>query len=420
MPDTQQLLSEIQKLGPAVDSRLNALQKTVDERFAKVEGEVRFARDNLEKYTRQVGQLSGGSHVDPNYRGFWGSEERAKQFGEFVLAGHHPQPEIRRACAESLCKSGLRIRTKSGQFVSADDYIKAMGESSDVAGGYLVPDEIGRELIRNVEQYGVARKFLRRVPMSSERQSWPKRTGGTTVYYPDEGVAITPSDVSLGSVRLTAKKWAQLTFVSRELSEDSVIAVGELLALEFALALANAEDRNAFMGDGTSTYAGITGVFNSENVALVTAGSTHTSFQSLTFDDLADTVGAVPGWVLEAPDTAWFMSSSIEHICRGITDLGGRPILVDPNEGGPRRILGYPVVRTQVCPTISDDGTHKKALAFGSLRAWGLLGERRTMAIERSEHVKFAEDQLAFKCVVRQDIGESDGDAMAVLRTNNA
>ncbi len=61
-------------------------------------------------------------------------------------------------------------------------------------------------------------------------------------------------------MRLTAKKLMVLTKYSNELNEDAVLNIGDDLAGEIAYAFALKEDQCGFLGDGTSTYGGITGV----------------------------------------------------------------------------------------------------------------------------------------------------------------
>ena len=410
----------------AVEKLLGRMQSVADQVGAEtgkreaLQTQVREIRDHIERYSRQLPMLGGrggGGERDPDWGGFWPNAERAASFGRLVLAGTHHNGDTRRRCAEGFVRSGLAITTTKGETVSGDAFVKAMGESSDVLGGYFVTDALSDQIIRHVETFGVARKYLTKAPMSSERQSWPRRTGGFTVYYPDEGQAPTASDLSLGRVNLTAKKWALLTFYSRELDEDSVIALGELIAMEFALALAQAEDTNCFMGDGTSTYAGITGVFGSANVTTVTMAATKTGFEDIDHDELVRLKYAVPAWCRRLPDCGYFMHSGVAGICERMLDGVGRPMYQQPTEGHPLRIAGFPVREVQVLPDTDESAISTKFIAFGSLFAWGILGQRRGMTIETSREVRFLEGEIAVMAVPRQDIQEATGEAMAVLQT---
>jgi HK97 family phage major capsid protein len=87
-----------------------------------------------------------------------------------------------------------------------------------------------------------------------------RRASGVTAYYVGENASITESQKGWDQITLTAKKLACLTRISTELAEDAAINVADDLAREMAYALATAEDTAGWNGDGSSTYAGITGV----------------------------------------------------------------------------------------------------------------------------------------------------------------
>lgn len=414
------VLEQIKSLTARLGTRFDEMVGKIE----GLEGEVKGLRDLrrlVDQYARQLPALShdgNGGGVDPLYKGVFPNERQAKQFGLFVLASHHRDATVRTRCAESLVKSGLSIRYKDGSHISSDDYVKAMSVGADISGGYLVPEEFMASIIRNVSTYGIARAHLRVVPMSSERQAWPKRTGGLSVYYPDEGVAATPSDLAFGKITLTAKKWAVYSVFSRELEEDSAAALGELVAQEIALALALAEDTNCFNGDGTSTYCGITGVLNSANAGILTMDATKTTFSSIQLKDFTNLIATAPDWVGKMPDAAFYMHPSVWAIVQSAAWTAGLVIYQGLAEGVPLKIAGYPVILSKVLP--STTGISTKFLIFGSLKSWGILGTRRGLTIERSTEVKWLEDQVAIKCVPRQDIVEADGTALAILKTAGA
>ena len=138
--------------------------------------------------------------------------------------------------------------------------VKSQTEGTNSEGGFTVPEIVSSSLIWLRNEYGVARRFSRVYPMTSDILNVPNASTSTTTYYPGEATAITASDIVFSQVALTAKKLAILTIVSKELNEDTVIDFGATLAQDFAYGLANAEDAAAFQGDGTSTYGSITGI----------------------------------------------------------------------------------------------------------------------------------------------------------------
>ena len=414
------VLEQIKSLTARLGTRFDDLVGRTEGLEQEVKG-LRGLRGLVDQYARQLPALSrdgNGGGVDSLHKGVFPNQKQARDMGLFVLAGFHKSPETRIRCAENLVKSGSPIRHKDGGYAANEDFVKAMGIGSDAAGGYLVPEEIMASLIRNVEARGVARRALRVVPMSSDRQSWPKRTGGLTVYYPDEGVAATVSNLAFGKVTLTAKKWVVYSLFSRELEEDSAAELGELVAEEISLAIALAEDTNCFMGDGTSTYCGIVGVMTSANVAVLNMDSTKTTFASIQLKDFTNLIATAPDWVGKMPDAAFYMHPSVWALVQSAAWTAGLIIHQGLAEGVPLQIAGYPVILSRVLPSATAIST--KFVIFGSMRSWAILGNRRVLTLERSTEVKWLEDQVAIKAVPRQDIQEVDGTALAILKTAGA
>jgi len=397
---------------------LDALPDDAAKRLDDVGEKLKTIEEAIEQHLKQgpgFGQSDLTKH-DPGWGGFWPNRKMAEDFGCYLLG------IIRRSedFLKRFCESGVdyTVRNNSGQVVKTADFVKDLLISDDAAAGYLAPDEFVAQIIRHVNQFGVARSKLRVVPMSRERQKWPKFIGGFTVYYPDEAEAPTASDLSLGMVTLTAKKWAVLTFASIELEEDSIAGLGEMIAGEFARAIAQAEDNNTFNGDGTSTYAGIVGVLKSPNVISKVMGAGDTSFADVSYDDIVDLMIAPPDWVRKMEDVGFYMSPEILGTVMKIKDGQGRPIFVPtPNEGFVGRLLGRPVFEVTAMPGTAADAISTAFMCFGSLRAWGMLGQRRAASIQRSTEVKWLEDMVALKVVPRQDIQETVGEAMARLET---
>lgn len=409
-----------------VAKSIESIRETLRTRLDQESSERKSLEDRLDSIEkafkdRPAGGGGGGDHRshDPTYKGVFPNADMARHFGALCLSVLSQNGNVRERSAQIVADGGYKFRTHKGETVKSETFVKDMGISTDTGGGYLVPAELADTVIRNVEMFGVARKHLTVVPMAREQMFWPKRTNGFTVYYPDEHQAVTKSDLSLGRVQLTAKKWAVATVISKELDEDSLVAIGEFIALEMALAIAQAEDKNAFMGDGTSVYAGIVGVLGSPNTMLEVMDATETSFDKIAPKHLTRLVTNVPTWAkTKAADPAYYMSPEIYGLVMLLEDQAGRPIYrSNQTEGFEMKINGYPVREVHAMPGLAASAISTDFVAFGSLRLWGYLGERRAISIERSTELFFMEDQIAIKAVPRQDIQETDGTAMTVLRT---
>jgi HK97 family phage major capsid protein len=138
--------------------------------------------------------------------------------------------------------------------------VKAQIEGTNAAGGALVPDQWANTIINLKEAFGVAARECSKVRMTRDSIDWPRRTGGVSAFFISEGGTPLESTANFDTVKLSAKKMAALVRLSTELAEDAVISVADYLTQEIAYAFASKEDDCLFLGDGTQTYGGMTGL----------------------------------------------------------------------------------------------------------------------------------------------------------------
>lgn len=279
----------------------------------------------------------------------------------------------------------------------------AMSETDNPKGGFLVPQQFESAVIRLVKMYGVAAQFATIHPMSTDIDNIPRRESGLTVYYPGEGGTITDSDVGLGNIKLTAIKRATLTKVSSELTEDSAVSIAELLTQEIALAFAKKQDEDTFLGDGTSTYGGVTGLASALKAGSVfDAASGNVSFATFDFTDFEETIALLPDFA-DNERTAWFISKSgyAKSMLRLLNAAGGntKQTLADVNGRQRPMFLDYPVVFTNAMPSTDAVSTHQVYLGdFGQSVA---LGTRRGVTVVSDSSVYFATDQIGVRATER-------------------
>jgi HK97 family phage major capsid protein len=244
---------------------------------------------------------------------------------------------------------------------------------------------------------------------------------GLTVYYPGEGVAITDSSKAWDMVSLTARKYACLAIYSSELFEDAIISIGDDLAEEIAYAFALAEDTNGFNGDGTSAYAGTTGVRQRLLDVFTTSGGTGLilvadvasvdRWAEILLTDFEKMLGALP--IYARRGAKWFCSSTFFHtVMHKLQLAAGGNTAMDIANGGSYRFLGIPVEESQVFP-VTAAASHIPCV-LGNLALASKLGDRRELTLAVSDQYRFAEDQLAIKGTQRIDINVHDVGATGV------
>lgn len=423
MEATKELIKQVGELNELVRGATEGSDKAILELRGVVEGyderlqateqyrkDIDALSEDLRKFTKQVLARTFDGRRG-NYRGNFADAEEARHFGLAIL-GHCCGMKSAR---DKLTEEGIEI--------------KAMGEGTDVAGGFLAPEGPLGSIIRLVELYGVFRRNVLVVPMSRDRQPWPVRRGGLTVYCPGEGAAITASDVSIGQVALTAKKWCTLTAISSELEEDAAIAIAELIADEIAIAFAQKEDACGFVGDASSTYFGVMGVLNHGDTTNQACDSGDTTFaNACKWKYLTGAIGLVPTWAMLRARYFFHRSVFWTNVV-GQVDSSGQPIVKFITAGGEGRgaplqlggatpiLIGFPVELVDSLPATSADAVSTACWSFGSLwRSW-MLGQRRGVEVAQSREVYFASDQIGIRGAERIDIAPADASGMSKTTT---
>jgi HK97 family phage major capsid protein len=332
-------------------------------------------------------------------KAFGKDDEQAYSFGQWLRACNGIQS------AAEWCKNhGIVLAT-------------TQSEGSNTTGGYLVPTQFDNTLIDLRNQYGVFRQNVGIKYMTSDVMLIPRRATGLTGYWVGEGSAITQSNKTWDQVQLTAKKLAAVATMTSELSEDAIIMVADDLASEIAYVFAYNEDLAGFIGDGTSTYGGITGV----TTALKAAAGTPTTssaggvviangntFAEITLANFNGVLGVLPGYARAG--AKWYCSPMFHEAVmnRLAYASGGVPASEIINGVTVPKFLGYPVVLSDVLP--STDANSQICCLFGNLPMAAKLGDRRqtSLAFSDSAYVgsvsMFETDQIAVRGTERIDI----------------
>lgn len=289
--------------------------------------------------------------------------------------------------------------------------LMAQQEDANTAGGFTVFPEFSTAIIDLREEFGVFRREANVVPMASDTKTVPRRVSGLTAYYVDENTEITESEKGWDQVRLTARKIGILTRYSSELDEDSIISMADDLAAEMAFAFASKEDDEGFLGDGSSTYGGISGLITECTAAtatVVTALTGNTAFSSLDLVDFESMIGKLPQY---AENNAKFYISKAgwaASMLRLIDAAGGNTGAMIAG-AAPKEFLGYPVIISQKMNSTLTAQTSTNGLAYlGNLRQAAMLGDRRGITIATSDQRYFELDQLAIRGTSRHDINVHD------------
>jgi HK97 family phage major capsid protein len=227
---------------------------------------------------------------------------------------------------------------------------RVLGGASIGAGGATVPTPIAAEVIDVARNASVAlRAGVRTMPMTAATLKFARVTADPTGGWRAENATITESDPTFDQVTLSAKSWALLTRISRELLEDGA-NVDALLRQVFASAAGVALDQAILVGSGASNQPlGIRGMAGIQNVSMGTNGGTFSSWSKA-----LDAVQALE--TANYPNiSAMIMSPRTARTTYGLADSTGQPLTIVP------RLASIPNLTTPAMPINETQGTATNA-----------------------------------------------------------
>lgn len=260
--------------------------------------------------------------------------------------------------------------------------VRALSTLTGAAGGDLLPKPFLSEVFVIIEERGVARNFFRGVPMGSKDLDLKDVATKPVVNWTDEAADISESQPAFGNQKLDTKKLAALTPWTTELQEDEVFGLLPILQELFAEAILEKEDEAGFIGDGSSTYGGFTGILNLAGAQTFTMANGSTSFFDTTADDYRKLVDQVS--LARRRNARYFMHPDIISHIERLKDTDGNYIYRKPGDDSrPATLWGYPVTLTEVMPNASDDAAESKFVVFGDPNRM-LFGTRRGITLMTS------------------------------------
>jgi HK97 family phage major capsid protein len=281
-----------------------------------------------------------------------------------------------------------------------------------------LPDQYGSEIRELISDFGVVRRRMAPYPIGMGTAR-PARMGTRVAFGSIAMSAAFPEkSPTLGFASLESHKIGGIVRLPREIDEQSIVAMGQFLARYGAVEFARAEDTWGFLADGSPGYEQVKGIVAvaDENEATLSLATGKTKPSDVTLDDFRSLRLLVNKAAMNGRLSAYYLDTTWE------ARLAALRTEADPNvymrlPDGSAILDGYPVVWTDVLEPYSTDAVPNKPVAvFGALSFWW-MGEHGSPRIDTSEHVWFANDQLAVRFIEEIDFDYCAADAAAALKT---
>jgi len=306
----------------------------------------------------------------------------------------------------------IKGETEVGNWVSVagnvtPDQSKEMVENIGADGGFLVPEEFLAQLFMLSPFGHYVRERALTIPMRHRQITMPTldqtgtTAGQTNVYggvqleWTEEAARKEETQPKFRQVSLIAHKLAAVTVVSDELLEDSAIELEALLTRLFAGATMNEHDFTFIQGTGVGQPLGVVtaNVIAGLGPTLVVARQAANSIQVQdVFNMLSQFTGSSPIWLAHQSTMPEILS---------LAGPAGNPSYVWINnvrENAPMTLMGYPIFFIENAPTLGQMGDL-------ILADWSkyLIGARKEVTIDASQHYYFRYDETMWRCVSRID-----------------
>ena len=281
-----------------------------------------------------------------------------------------------------------------------------------------LPVNYSGEIRELISEFGVVRRCMSPYPIGMGT-SRPARMG-TRPGFGSIAMSATFTEKSptVTFASLESHKIGGIVRLPREIDEQSIVAMGQFLARYGAVEFARAEDNWGFLADGTPTYESVTGVVKiaRDNSKTLTLASTKTKPSDATLDDFRNLRTKVNKAALNGRLSAYYMDSTWE-VRLPTFRTTAEPFVYQRLPDGSATLDGYPIVWTDVLTPYGTSATADQPLAvFGAMSFWW-MGEHGSPRIDTSEHVWFANDQLAVRFIEEIDFDYAALDATAALIT---
>ena len=414
--------------------------------FALAIAPVALTEDQVKEFQEILGEMKGGwadlKQLPAVFRSFQEDHTKLKEQVTDVrravatparpLAQKRGPGAVSEACAGNIAAHFIAHCERSGKL----DALASLPAQRDALVGFArntlgittrsaltvsdipLPVEYGSEIRELISAFGVARRAMSPYPIGMGTAR-PARMGTRPAFGSIAmSAAFTEKSPTLTFASLESHKIGGIVRLPREIDEQSIIAMGQFLARYGAVEFARAEDTWGFLADGTSTYENVKGIVQiaRDNTNTTVLASTKTKPSDATLADFRAVRRKVNRAALNGRLSAYYLDSTWE------TQLSTFKTAAEPNvyqrlPDGSAILDGYPIVWTDILTPYGTSAAADQPLAvFGALSFWW-LGEHGSPRIDTSEHVWFANDQLAVRFIEEIDFDYAATDATSALLT---
>ncbi|MDJ1159033.1 phage major capsid protein [Chelatococcus sp. SYSU_G07232] len=295
---------------------------------------------------------------------------------------------------------------------------KALSAGAGPDGGYLVPAEVEREVLRRLATVSPIRAVASVRVVSSGTYKTARSTGAPAVGWVAESAprAQTASP-TLAELSFPAMELYAMPAATQTLLDDAVVDVDQWLAEEVETAFAEQEGAAFVAGDGVGKPKGFlsyetvaNGNWSWGKLGTVSTGAAGAFPASSPSDVLVDLVYALKSGYRQ--NAVFVMNRKTQSLIRKFKDGQGNYLWQPPAAaGGQATLMTFPVVEAEDMPNVGADSL---SVAFGDFRRGYLVVDRAGVRVLRDPFS--AKPYVLFYTTKRVGGGVQDFEAIKLLK----
>lgn len=399
---------------PVTDDLITpAVQKAMEQAFAGFQKGLDAVINTALKQFADA-QTQARRHAVPAIFGPGGDgDPDGKTFGDWLLT-------VARAGARNVKAAGLaqqRLETVYGSSFNqwGEQTKAALGESSGVTGGYVVPPDFYQQLLAIAAEAATFRTRAFVQPMASATLQFPYLDittvqsagnspffGGVIASWTSEAQTRTETEPQFKMMELKAQELSGYTVSSNVLLQDAAFGLEKFLFTLFGLAVTWYEEFAFLQGNGVGKPLGVLNAPASIPTGNNGGKTGRQTANSITFGDIAVMLSKFLPGSLASGRGVWYASPTTMPQLLQLQDGANRAIFVSIDQGAVKmpvwKLLGLPVQLTEKLPALGTKGD--LMLIDPSLY---VIGDRMMLEVAASEHVNFLKNQMTWRFVQRVD-----------------
>jgi HK97 family phage major capsid protein len=349
-------------------------------------------------------------------------DAQTRRLDEIALKGARPPLSREREQAPLAArehKAAFESYIRAGESAGLRELeAKAMSVGSNPDGGYLVPEEIEREIGRRLTHVSPIRSIAGVREMSASVYKKPfMTTGPATGWVGETAARPTTNTAVLDELSFPAAEIYAMPAATPALLEDAAVNLDEWIAAEVEQAFAEQEGAAFVNGDGTNKPKGFlqyTKVAEASwtwsNIGFVKTGVNGGFPAATPIDPLVDLVYALKAGYRQ--NGAFVMNRRTQSAIRKLKDEDGQYLWAPAAvTGGRASLMTFPVVEAEDMPDIATDS---HSVAFGDFRRGYLVVDRQGVRVLRDPYS--AKPYVLFYTTKRVGGGVQDFDAIKLLK----